>query len=150
MAGSSLFQPDIIQLNIFTLILNKKRKDFFQCNHPIWLCSQMVILSHIQGFQRLYRACLQILNGSHISPETCLQHIVLSHDHKGLKQRSQNHEIIKNGQNRSIPGVFNQPLWPQIWHFFKSFKSQRPKITLILSTIYQNQYQNSNLGSKWA
>ena len=37
--------------------------------------------------------------------------------------------FIKNGQNRSIPGVLIWPLWPQFWPFFKSVKSQRSKIT---------------------
>ena len=114
----------------FKASLIKKRKSFlFKFNHPFWLYTQMVILSHIQRLQRMYRAWTQVLNGFHISPESYLQHFVLSHNHKGLCGRSQSHEIIKNGKKESIPGAVNWALWPQFWPFFKSVKSQRPKIT---------------------
>ena len=118
----------IASIDQFDLVYQKRKSFLFKFNHPFWLYTQMVILSHIQRLQRMYRAWTQVLNGFHISPESYLQHFVLSHNHKGLCGRSQSHEIIKNGKKESIPGAVNWALWPQFWPFFKSVKSQRPKI----------------------
>ena len=57
---------------------------------------------------------------------------------------------MKNWKFWRIPGVFIWLLWPQIWHFLKSVKSQRTSSTYVIITICQCLSQKVIFGVKKA